>query len=123
MNAFPNLNLRNLDCLTVRDLQVAADGERQRAADRALPNMTRQVAANRAAVLSAMARVRIYESLPPCALRDLKLPESQQELAVALQEGATGHALVVYRHEYGTPSPAIQRFTGYVAKIRRQRVR
>jgi hypothetical protein len=116
-------DVRQLDCLTVHDLQAAADGQRQRAVDLSLPPQVRQTAANQAAVFSALARVCIYETLPPCALRDIKLPEAQRELEAALRDGEAGHQKAVRYHEYGQRAHQWQ-LTGYVARYSTfQRVR
>ncbi len=105
-------------------LHIAADGERDRSNDRTLSALQRQDAANRAVVFSAIARVRIYAGMAPSPLCDAKLPEAIDELRIALREGAPGHTLAVYQHEYGeSRADAVRHLTGYVAKVKTYRTR
>ncbi len=116
-----NIDIHHLESMPVRDLQAAADRERQRANDSILSPEARRIAADQAAVLSALALVSIYESLPPCPLREIKVLEARRELAAALQDGADGYALTVYRHEYDVRAATHHRqYTGYVARYGRQ---
>ncbi len=121
---FTSSNIRDLDSLSVHELQLAADGERQRSKDPALTFPQQQDATNQAAFLSAVAHVRIYQTFPPCDLRDAKLSEAEEELEIAMRDGAQAYAQIVYQHEYGVQRPeAVHQYTGYVASVRKQRRR
>ncbi len=114
------IEVRQWNGLSVGDLQAAADEQRQQATDLSLPRQVRQTAADQAAVLSALARVRLYEAQHG-ALRDAKLPEAQQELQAALQGGEAGHRGAVLCHEYGQ-RPNGRQLTGYVGRYSARRV-
>ena len=109
--------------LTLDALRTTVDGLRERSNDRTLPAAQRLDAANRAAVLEALVRVRLYAEMIDCPLRTVMLPEALEELKVALKDGAAAHTLRVHENVHGASRPGVVTLTGFNASYRKYHAR